>query len=170
VKDTLVADLFDRHHLAVYRYFRRMTGRHDLAQDLTQETYFRVVRRLAAGTQLRNEAAYLFQVAHHVLVDYWRTTAAEPPIEGLVDVISVDPPQRAALILQEALETLPECDRETFVLREVDGLGYAEIAALHEATLESVRSRLRRARARLRQALGADFGGAMTPPGEEGDV
>jgi RNA polymerase sigma-70 factor (ECF subfamily) len=154
----------------VYRYFRRMTGRHELAQDLTQETYFRVVRRLAAGTQLRNEAAYLFQIAHHAFVDCWRTTAAAPPIEGLVDIISGDPPQRAALILQEALETLPERDRETFVLREVDGLGYAEIAALHEATLESVRSRLRRARARLRQALGADLGGAIAPQDEEGDV
>ncbi len=170
MKDTLVADLFDRHHLAVYRYFRRMTGRHELAQDLTQETYFRVVRRLAAGTQLRNEAAYLFQIAHHLLVDHWRTTAAAPPVESLVDVISVEPPQRPALILQEALATLPERDRETFVLREVNGLGYAEIAALHEATLESVRSRLRRARARLRQALGARLGGAIAPQDEEGDV
>jgi RNA polymerase sigma-70 factor (ECF subfamily) len=170
VTDTLVADLFDRHHLAVYRYFRRMTGQHELAQDLAQETYFRVVRRLAAGAQLRNEAAYLFQIAHHVLVDYWRTTAAAPSFEGLVDVISVDPPQRAALTLQEALVTLSERDRETFVLREVDGLSYAEIAAVHESTLESVRSRLRRARARLRRALGVDLGGAIAPPDEEGDV
>ena len=168
--DTLIADLFDRHHLAVYRYFRRMTGEPDLAQDLTQETFFRVVRRLAAGTQVRNEAAYLFQVAHHALVDYWRTTAAAPSIDGVVDVISVDPPQRAALILQEALETLPARDRETFVLREVDGLSYEEIAAVHKSTLESVRSRLRRARARLRQALGADLGGAIAPQDEEGDL
>jgi RNA polymerase sigma-70 factor, ECF subfamily len=170
VKDTLVADLFDRHHLAVYRYFRRMTGQHALAQDLTQDTYIRIVRRLAAGTEVRTETAYLFQIAHHVLIDYWRTTAAAPPIGGLVDVVSIDPPQRAALTLQEALATLPERDRETFVLREVDGLGYAEIAAVHDATLESVRSRLRRARARLRHALGAGLDSAMVSSDEEGDL
>lgn len=170
MNNTLVADLFDRHHLAVYRYFRRMTGQHELAQDLTQDAFFRVVRGLAGGTQVRNETAFLFQIAHHVLVDHWRKTAAMPPIDGLVDVISIDPPQRAALTLQEALVTLSERDRETFVLREVDGLSYAEIAAVHESTLESVRSRLRRARARLRQALGADLGGATAPQDEEGDV
>ena len=170
MKDTLVADLFDRHHLAVYRYFRRMTGQHELAQDLTQDTFLRVVRGLAAGTPLRNETAFLFQIAHRILVDHWRKTAAAPPIKGLVDVVSVDPPQRAALSLQEALVTLSERDRETFVLREVDGLGYAEIATLHGATLESVRSRLRRARARLRQALRTDLGGATAPQDEEGDV
>ncbi len=169
MKDTLGADLFDRHHLAVYRYFKRMTGQHELAQDLTQETYLRVVRRLAAGVQVRSEAAYLFQVAHNALVDYWRTTAAVPPVGNLIDVISVDPPQRAALTLQEALEKLPERDRETFVLREVDGLGYAEIAAVHQTTVESVRSRLRRARARLRQALGAEVGSAAAAP-DEGEI
>ncbi len=168
--DTLAADLFDRHHLAVYRHFRRMTGQHDLAQDLTQETFLRVVRGLGAGIQLRSETAFLFQIAHHVLVDHRRKTMAALPTEGLVDVISVDPPQRAALTLQEALETLPERDRETFVLREVQGLSYGEVAAVHEATLESVRSRLRRARARLRQALGADLGGATAPQDEEGDL
>ena len=50
MKDTLIADLFERHHFAVYRYIRRMTGQHALAQDLTQETFFRLVYRLAAGT------------------------------------------------------------------------------------------------------------------------
>lgn len=119
---------------------------------------------------MQSETAYLFQVAHHVLVDYWRTTAAAPPMDGLVDVISIAPPQRAALTLQEALATLSERDRETFVLREVDGLSYAEIAAVHDSTLESVRSRLRRARARLRHALGVDLGGAMALQDEEGDL
>jgi RNA polymerase sigma-70 factor (ECF subfamily) len=168
VTDT-IDELFERYHLAVYRYFQRLTGQNDLAQDLTQESFFRLVRQLATGTQVRNGPAYLFQTAHHVLIDYWRAAAAAPPIDGLVDRVSVDPTQRQALVLKEVLATLPERDRETFVLREVDGLGYAEIAAVQGTTLDSVRARLRRARARLRHALGADLDGAIQPPDEEGD-
>ncbi len=169
--DTLVADLFARRHLAVYRYFRRMTGSHDLAQDLTQELFLRVVRAVGAGTHVRSETGFLFQIAHHVLVDHWRHTAAAPPIDPLVEGLSaLDPPQPLGLTFQEALNALPARDRETFVLREVEGLSYAEIATVHEATVESVRSRLRRARERLRHALGGDPVAAPAPHGDEGDL
>ena len=105
-----------------------------------------------------------------MVVDYWRKVAVAPRVEGHIETIGVDPPHPSALTLQEALGRLPERDRETFVLREVQGLSYAEIAAVHEATIESVRSRLRRARTQLRQALAAHLVGAVAPQDDEGDV
>ena len=168
--DTLVGGLFERHHMAVYRYFRRMTGHHDLAQDLAQETFFRVVRGLGADTQLRSETAFLFLIAHNVLVDHWRKTAAAPETNGSVDSIGVGPRHLSALTLQEALAWLPERDREAFVLREVEGLSYPEIATASGATIESVRSRLRRARASLRVTLADRLVGATAQRTAEDEV
>jgi len=60
--------------------------------------------------------------------------------------------------LRRALEELPEVFREALVLREVEGMSYKEIADIASVSLGTVMSRLARARARLRQTLGAALG------------
>jgi RNA polymerase sigma factor (sigma-70 family) len=148
-----IAVIFERHHAAVFRYFQRMTGRHHLAQDLTQEVFLRVVRGFEAYEEQGLEAAWLFRIARNVLIDYKRRVDAAPNTVPHAEQVSVDCSNLAAFGLQEALTLLPDRDREVFVLRETEGLSYAEIAAACETNEETVRTRLRRARLRLRTLL-----------------
>ncbi len=154
------AGLFERHHLAVYRFLRRATGDGLAAEDLTQDVFLRIVRGLDRYEDRLREAAWVFRIARNVLIDRHRRTLRTVPELSLGSV--PDPggegSQTEAIALQEALEGLREEEREAFLLREVAGLGYEEIGAVVEATPDAVRMRIYRARAGLRASLGGSGG------------
>jgi len=146
------AELFDRHHLAVYRYLLRMTARRDVAEDLTQDVFLRVVRGQDRYDERGQQRAWLLSIARNLLLDRHRRAQREPTtvVEEVAD--------RAAgpdvgIDLRQALDRLPESDREVFVLRVVAGLGHEDIARVTGATAASVRCRIHRARAALKGML-----------------
>ena len=63
------------------------------------------------------------------------------------------PTQELSIVLTEALAALADIDRDVFLMREVGGLSYDEIAVACDLTTTAVRSRLHRARQQLREAL-----------------
>jgi RNA polymerase sigma-70 factor, ECF subfamily len=151
------AELFRCHHLAIYRFVLRMTGRVDVAEDVTQDVFVRVVRGLGGYDHQGRELAWLLAIARNLLVDRHRRLQREPavPLEDDVQV-NARIPERAALV--EALGRLPEPDREVFVLRAVTGLGHEDIARVVGATPAAVRCRIYRARTALRSMLGGANG------------
>lgn len=64
-----VVELFERHHGAVYRYFRRLTGRREPAEDLTQELFVQVLQALPAYEPREREIAWLFRIARNLWID-----------------------------------------------------------------------------------------------------
>ena len=161
-----VHDLFRRHHLALFRFLRRMTGDPAHAEDLVQEVFVRVVRGLEAYEDREREESWLFRIARNLLHDDRRAAIRHPapePLDVGYPVRALDPdraldPVRAldpgrALEIDEALAGLPAAEREAFLLREQFGLGYAEIAGVTGATADAVRNRIYRARTALRRAL-----------------
>lgn len=147
------ADVFARHHHDIYRYLVRMTGRRDVADDLVQDVFLRAVRALRNGAPVGHERGWIFSIARSVLVDRQRERqrqvtmvedATEPAKEGT---------QALALSLAQSLAQLPDADREVFLLKEVGGLSYQEIADTCGCTVEAVRSRLHRTRSALRSML-----------------
>jgi RNA polymerase sigma factor (sigma-70 family) len=72
------AGLFDRHHLAVFRFLRRMTGSSSAAEDLTQEVFLRVVRGAERYEERTREISWVFRIARNVLVDRHRAEARAP--------------------------------------------------------------------------------------------
>jgi RNA polymerase sigma-70 factor (ECF subfamily) len=151
------AELFERHHLAIFRFLRRLSGRAEIAEDLTQEVFLRVVRRLDSYQERQQERAWLFRIARNVFFDRGRLAARAPGAAVVEDanVVSVVAPQVTALALDQALACLAEAERTAFLMREVGGLGYAEIADVLETTPDAVRNRIHRARLTLREALAA---------------
>jgi RNA polymerase sigma-70 factor, ECF subfamily len=148
--------LFDAHHLVVYRYLLRMTGHRDEAEDLTQEVFLRAVRGIGQYEARGLDRAWLFRIAHNLLVDRQRRNRRAPQIAAGVapDTLSRDSSDAfSAMVLDEAMARLSELDREAFVLREVNGLSYAEIADITETTSDAVAARLYRARGVLRALL-----------------
>jgi RNA polymerase sigma-70 factor (ECF subfamily) len=148
------ADVFDRHHDGVYRFLYRLTGSREDAQDLAQDVFLRVVRALPAYEERRLERAWVFRIARNVWADRRRALRRVPPADSFDDT-QVARPERQSLrvTLQQALGALAETDREVFLLREVGGLTYGEIAGIAGGSPDAVRNRIHRARLALRKAL-----------------
>jgi RNA polymerase sigma factor (sigma-70 family) len=147
--------LFERYHLAICRFFRRLTGSRDLAEDLTQEVFVRVVKGLRDYRADGREAGWVFQIARHVLADHYRRRP-EPPV-SLADpeaaTASGAAGQLLAFGLQQALDRLPDPERTAFLLVEVAGLSYREAGDVCETSDDGIGSRLFRARRQLRALL-----------------
>jgi len=97
--------------------------------------------------------AWVFRIARNLALNHVRDTGRRGVRVELADV-AVAPTQEAGAALREALLRLASIDRDVFLMREVGGLSYDEIALACELTPDAVRSRLHRARQQLREALG----------------
>lgn len=147
-----VHNLFKEHHLRVYRYFLRQSGTETVAEDMTQEVFLRALRITSGGGQA-GDRAWLFRIARNLWIDRWRQMKRRPEKTELPESAAVHPRQEAQMRLDDALHQLADEDREVFLLKEVGGLSYDEIAAACRTSHASVRSRLFRARQSLRTYL-----------------
>jgi RNA polymerase sigma-70 factor (ECF subfamily) len=97
--------------------------------------------------------SWLFTITRRVLLDRHRALARRPEEMALNREPSAAVNQERSAVLADALGHLPDSDREPFLLREVGGLTYEEIAVVCDLTLEAVRSHIYRARQQLRRSL-----------------
>ncbi|GIG40382.1 RNA polymerase sigma factor SigE [Cellulomonas phragmiteti] len=152
------------HSGRVYRLAYRLTGnRHD-AEDLTQETFVRVFRSLHTYSPGTFEG-WLHRITTNLFLDQARRrqrVRIEPIGDDTERWSSTDllaTPERAFEAanldhdVQRALDELPPEYRAAVVLCDIEGLSYEEIAVTLGIKLGTVRSRIHRARARLRVAL-----------------
>ena len=153
------------HSARVYRLAYRLTGnRHD-AEDLTQETFVRVFRSLNTYTPGTFEG-WLHRITTNLFLDQARRKqrvrmdAMGDDSDRYASVDSLGSPERAYEHgnldhdVQRALDDLPPEYRAAVVLCDIEGLSYEEIAVTLGIKLGTVRSRIHRARARLRDSLG----------------
>ena len=149
----LAARMFEQHGSAIRRYLRRLTGDAEIAADLAQDVYLRVVRHALQYEARERERAWLFRIARNVFLDHvkLRPHSAE---SGSADIVAVSAPAQAVRAdLDAALRRLDDTDRDAFLLCEVGGLRYDEIGTLLGLTVGGVRSRIYRARLALREML-----------------
>jgi RNA polymerase sigma-70 factor, ECF subfamily len=163
--------LYERHRTPVFRFACRMLGASAPAEDVTQECFLSVLRRPDAFEPGRASLrTYLCAIARHLALKQLRrrgqeTTTDDPPEEGLSGDGDADPLQRvideeAAGAVRRAVEALPPLQREVVVLFEYEGLSLAETAEVCGIDVGSVKSRLHRARERLRRGLAPLLGAA----------
>lgn len=157
--------LFLRYQDRVYRMAHRMIGDREEATDLAQEVFLTVHRSLDRFEERSRFSTWLYRVTVNRCRDELRKRASVkhtrpgPLDPGLpVPVAGAGPADAAssretARIVQEALLALPEESREICILRDIEGLSYEEIAAALDLPVGTVRSRLFRARAALRDLL-----------------
>lgn len=169
-----------RHNQRVFRAARAILRDDAEAEDVMQETYTRAFAHLG---QFRGEAqlgTWLVRIAVHeafARVRRRRRLAPLPPADDMEALpmpdraVPVDPEREAnnaelRRLLERAIDDLPETYRTVFVLREVEGLSTATTAECLGVSEEVVKTRLLRARARLRDGLyeraGAVASGAFT--------
>ena len=147
--------LFDRHHLRIYRFALRSSGDPALAEDIVQEVFVRALRSTDSYREQGSEIAWLLRIARNLLIDRARKRGRRLEVVEIGDPAApgtaLDPLLRMSL--DQALAGLSEEDRQVFLLGQIGGLSYREIAEVPGATEAAVRSRIFRARSRLRRAL-----------------
>lgn len=151
--------LFDEHRLPLFRFAYRITGSISDAEDIVQECFLELLRPGcsydAAVTPIRT---YLFGVVRNQALKRLRHVATEPGERPSPP--SASPEGRLLRIeLEEAVAravmALPEGMREALVLAHYERMAIAEIARVMEIEPTTVKSRLQRARAQLRETLAA---------------
>lgn len=143
--------LFELYRDGVRGFFCRRVRPLERAEELTQDV-FAAVFEAAPRYQSRGAfRSYLFGIAYNLLMADRRKRAGVG--EPLGDYAAPDGDPDAVLWVRQALEQLDPTDREILMLREYEQLSYQEIADLQSLPLNTVRSRLFRARMALRAAL-----------------
>jgi len=152
------------HSARVYRLAYRLTGNRQDAEDLTQETFLRVFRSLSSYTPGTFEG-WLHRITTNLFLDQARRRRRirmEAMGEDAARVPSPDDHSRPERgfehanldhDVQRALDALRPEYRAAVVLCDIEGLSYEEIAVTLGVKLGTVRSRIHRARAQLREAL-----------------
>ena len=163
--------VFAAYRRPLYGYLVRMMRRRDLAEDLLQDTFMRLAqhaRRLAPDTRL---TAWLYTVAHHLVVSWARAQGARAhlagalPDLGAADERAAGPDDRGSPLealassqaqraLERAFAALAPPYREVALLVGVEGLAPSEIAEILGLKPDAVRQRLARARGLLAASLG----------------
>ena len=165
------ARLYDRYDRRCFQFIRRLLGaaHADAAEDLHQETWIAVSRNAAAfDAGKASFAAWLFTIARHKTWDHFRRQKVAV-LAGAADEAALmhvpDPGQtpleqvqsrEAAEEIVNAVEALPLEQRGAFVMFAHAGLSLEEIAQVTGVTVETAKSRLRYARAKLRAALAGE--------------
>lgn len=153
----------------LYRLARRLTGDDDEAEDLVQETFARAMDKRAQFVPGTNLRAWLFRILRNLYVDGWRRAKASPVRERLDD----EDPAAEGMVAEEPLRGDEELERlrsvvaddieaalrqlsvdaRTIVLLDLEGFTQEELAEVLGCHVGTVKSRLSRARAKLRELL-----------------
>jgi RNA polymerase sigma-70 factor, ECF subfamily len=149
-------ELFHRYKQPIYGFFRRRVADSAHAEELTQETFLALLRAAARYEPRALFRTYLYAIGFKILRAHRRKAAFRAAFQGHRNSLP-DPSKRdsteSGLWVRRAVEKLDPLDREIVMLREFEQLSYAEIADLLELPVNTVRSRLFRARTALRDLL-----------------
>lgn len=154
-------ELFRRYKQPLFGFFRRRLTDPTQAEELTQDTFIAVLRAASRYQPSALFRTYLYAIGLRILNAYKRRTAFRSVFFGAFEVEKEPSAQKSAnsidaeIQLRQALRKLDSTDREILLLREFEELSYAEIAGLLHLPINTVRSRLFRARIALRNLLTA---------------
>ena len=161
--------LMRRHNQRLYRVTRAIVGDDREAEDVTQDAYVRAFEHLDLFAGRATFSTWLTRIAVHEASARLRRRSRLIDIEESMPTLAstaAGPEQRAAdhelgEAIEAAVDALPEVYGSVFMLREVEGLSTAETAACLEINEETVKTRLHRARALLRNHITARIGATV---------
>jgi RNA polymerase sigma-70 factor (ECF subfamily) len=150
----------------VFNVAYKFVGRHDLAEDLTQDIFLKIFRSLDTFDRRANFQTWLISVSRNLCIDHYRSVRKErQTIDRDVDASELSPASTdggpmAALeqrdrvtLLRDALAGLPETLRAAVVMRDIQELSYQEIASALRLPEGTVKSRINRGRTELARQI-----------------
>ena len=171
-----IADLVESQQRYVYSIAMTIVRDPDEAADLTQDAFIRLLRSLGSYRGETKFTTWLYRLVVNLGIDRLRRRGA-PPIrldeEPDLDVVSEDPSDDAALVIErgdearlvrDAVARLPDAQRLALTLHYFEDLRYEDIAEVMGVPLNTVKSHIRRGKARLAEVL-APLLAPTTPAG-----
>lgn len=155
--------LYRRHNDALYRYLLHRCRRRDVAEDVFQEVWSKIIKARSRYRPTAKFSTYLYRVAHNCFVDHWRRSRhdrhkidIDPDSQaGAGDTAAAETEKSLARRrLEAALADLPAEQRDVFLLAEEAELSLDDIALVTGVKRETAKSRLRYAVRKLKDALG----------------
>jgi len=162
--------LYSRHRAALYRYLVRQARDTEIANDLFQEVWSRVIVNRVRYEPRAKFRTFLFTLAHNCFIDHCRRLKSRPAGASVdeadaADLLATDDDARPESALERAettrryraaLATLPQEQRDVYLLHEESDLSLEEIARVTGVGTETAKSRLRYAVGKLRTALAVE--------------
>lgn len=150
-----LAELYSHFRLRIYRYALKLTNNRDIAEDVVQETFLKASRAFAEQDDVQSVTAWLFSVARREVLMAFRRSKKDGVALSEEDLWDEKTPADVVIgietteIVRSMIAGLKSEYREVILLREYEGLSYAEIALITGDTTDSVKSRLFKARKEL---------------------
>jgi len=150
-----LAQIYEAHAKGLYRLIYRLTASESDAEDLLHDLFVALPEILRRYEDRGKLGAWLRQVATRMTLMHLRAKRrrGEVPIEKAGNAIAQPAAPNDAFLIERAVLTLPEQQREVFVLRQLEGYEYNEVSELLEISPGAARVRYLRALRRLRQLL-----------------
>ncbi len=159
------ARLYQHHYVRTYRLAYRMTGQREAAEDLTQEIFFRMHQKLHHFSGNASFSTWFYRLAVNCSLNYRRQERKESHLEVVDDVDSLPMTNHSIPFetdilqkqvqaqVQRALLSIKPKLRMTFILKDIEGLNYEQIAERMNCSAGTVASRLSHARVLLARKL-----------------
>ncbi len=151
--------LFDRYHQRLFNFLARLTMDREVAEDLTQNVFLRMIRYRNSYRQGLKFQSWIYQVARNVFSDHYQQTknkkadfvAVEKMSEHIADNEDSAMMDEQEQLLQKSMALLSEEQRELLVLTRFQHMKYEEVAVLMNTTVANIKVKVHRAIAKLRE-------------------
>ncbi|MFY9983644.1 MAG: sigma-70 family RNA polymerase sigma factor [Chthoniobacterales bacterium] len=154
----------ERFRREIFAYIQTKVGDRAAAEDLTQETFLKVQNSLSKGTEPEHFRGWIYTIARNSVVDFMNQRRRFLALDEARDAAQIQPSEvgdandsefrkRLFSYALQVIETLPMEDREALTLTEIDGLSREELASELGISLTATKSRVHRARAKLRKTV-----------------
>ena len=151
--------LFERYNKRIYNFLARMTMDRDLAEDLTQNVFLRIIKYRSSYREGARFQSWIYQIARNVFSDHYQTLKnrhstfvdVEKIRENVADSEDSQMQGEKEALLQRSMARLTEEQRELLVLTRFQHMKYEEVAELMDTTVANIKVKVHRAIIRLRE-------------------
>jgi len=156
-------ELYERHRQPIFRFAYRLLGSVEMAEDVTHDCFLGLIRKPENFDPSRGSLrTYMYAAARNLAMKHFRSTGREAALDDLTEEPNIpkrqEPLRRLldkelSIKVKDAISDLPPLQREALILFEYEGLALSDVATVVGTDVGTVKSRLHRARERLRRTL-----------------
>lgn len=155
-KSAAFSEIYKRYSNRIYLYCRKVFGDGSYADDVFQETFLNFLKAVETGTKVDNIIGFLLKTARNLSLNQKRNNSKVfTELEDFHYVYNDRQFENKELsqMIELAIELLPDNYKEAFILQVYEDFSYQEIADFLELPLPTIRNRIVRAKAKLRETL-----------------
>ena len=157
-----IKELYETYERYIFRYLYGLTLNFHIAEELTQETFFQVLKSVHRFRGDCHVSTWIYKIARNVYIQQCRksTVITTSIDEDIFDIPDKNGPEEAlerkekSRLIKETLIKIPEKQREILLLRDWQGLSYEEIANITDHTVSWVKVNIHRSRLAFKKAYG----------------